>query len=68
MGNLDQAITHFEDALGFRRKGYRPEPAWTCCHDADTLLQRASTRLFDTDPNEMGLMTEPLLGMTAEDR
>ncbi len=41
MGNLDQAVTHFEDALSFCRKaGYRPELAWTCCDYADTLLQR----------------------------
>jgi len=40
MGNLDQAVTHFEDALAFCRKGFRPELAWTCCDYADTLLQR----------------------------
>ena len=41
MGDLDQAMTHFEDALAFCRKaGYRPELAWTCCDYADTLLQR----------------------------
>jgi hypothetical protein len=41
MGNLDQAVAHFEDALAFSRKaGYRPELAWTCCDYADTLLQR----------------------------
>ena len=41
MGNLDQALDHFEDALSFCRKaGYRPELAWTCCDYADTLLQR----------------------------
>ena len=41
MGDLDEAITHFEDALAFCRKGgYRPELAWTCCDYADTLLQR----------------------------
>ena len=41
MGNLDQAVAHFEDALTFCRKaGYRPELAWTCCDYADTLLQR----------------------------
>ena len=44
MGQLDQAVSHFEDALVFCRKaGYRPELAWTCCDYADTLLQRAST-------------------------
>ena len=41
MGNLDQAMSHFEDSLVFCRKaGYRPELAWTCCDYADTLLQR----------------------------
>jgi tetratricopeptide (TPR) repeat protein len=42
MGNLDQAMAHFEDALAFCRKaGYRPELAWACCDYADTLLQRS---------------------------
>jgi len=41
VGDLDQAMAHFEDALLFCRKaGYRPELAWTCCDYADTLLQR----------------------------
>ncbi len=41
MGNLDQAMSHFEDSLAFCRKaGYRPELAWTCCDYADMLLQR----------------------------
>jgi hypothetical protein len=41
MGNLDQAVQHFEDALAFcRNAGYRPEVAWTCCDYADTLLAR----------------------------
>ena len=31
---------HFEDALAFCRKGYRPELAWTCCDYADMLLER----------------------------
>ncbi len=40
LGNLDQATSHFEDALAFnRRAGYRPELAWTCCDYADVLLQ-----------------------------
>ena len=40
-GQLDQAATHFEDALVFyRKRRYRPELAWTCCDYADTLLQR----------------------------
>jgi len=41
MGQLDQAVLHFEDALIFCRKaGYRPELAWTCCDYADTLRER----------------------------
>ena len=41
VGNLDQAIAHFEDALAFCRKaGLRPELAWTSCDYADALLQR----------------------------
>ena len=41
MGNLGQAVEHFEDALTFCRKGgYRPELAWTCCEYADTLKER----------------------------
>ena len=41
MGELDQAMAHFEDALDFcRRAGYRPVLAMICCDYADTLLQR----------------------------
>ena len=41
MGNLDQAVAHFEHALAFCRKaGYRPELAWTCCDYADMLTER----------------------------
>ena len=41
MGKLDDAQTHFEDALAFCRKaGYRPELAWSCHDYADALLQR----------------------------
>jgi class 3 adenylate cyclase len=41
MGNLEQAVAHFEEAQTFCRKtGYRPELAWTCCDYADTLIQR----------------------------
>ena len=44
MGNLDLAMTHFEENLAFCRKaGYRPELAWTCCDYADALLQRNSS-------------------------
>ena len=39
MGNLDQAMAHFEDALAFCGKaGYRPELAWSCCDYADAML------------------------------
>jgi len=45
MGNLDQAMVHFEDALTFCRKaGYRPELAWTCCDYADMLRERDANR------------------------
>ena len=41
MGDLDQAMAHFEDALAFcRRAGYRPVLALICCDYADALLQR----------------------------
>ena len=41
MGNLDQAMAHFEEALTFCRKaGYRPELAWSCCDYADLLRER----------------------------
>jgi tetratricopeptide (TPR) repeat protein len=41
IGNLDKAMDHYEESLGFCRKArYRPELAWTCCDYADTLLQR----------------------------
>ena len=40
LGNLNQAMVHFEDALTFCRAGYRVELAWTCCDYADALLER----------------------------
>ena len=41
MDNLDQAVSHFEDALAFCRKaGYLPELAWSCCDYADALGSR----------------------------
>ena len=41
MQNIDQAVTHYEDALALCRKaGHRPELAWTYCDYADTLLER----------------------------
>ena len=40
-GKLDDAATHFEDALAFCRKaGYRPELAWSLCDYADMLTER----------------------------
>ncbi len=46
MGKLDEAASHFEDALAFCRKaGYRPELAWTSCDYADAMLDpRVSSR------------------------
>lgn len=36
MGNLDRAISHFEDGLAFcSQADYRPQLAWTCCDYAD---------------------------------
>jgi tetratricopeptide (TPR) repeat protein len=41
VGNPDQAIAHFEDALDFcRRTGCRSELAWTCYSYAEALWQR----------------------------
>ena len=41
MQNIDQVVTHYEDALALCRKaGHRPELAWTYCDYADTLLER----------------------------
>ena len=41
MDKLDDAATHFEDALAFCRKaGYRPELDWTQYDYADMLLER----------------------------
>ena len=55
MGNLDDAMAHFEEALAFCRKaGYRPELAWSLCDYADLLLERASTM-----PGRGGSRTAP---------
>ena len=41
MDYLDQAETHFKDALIFcRERGFRPELAWNFCDYADMLLER----------------------------
>ena len=43
LGRLEDAMSHFEDALAFSRQaGWRPELAWTCHDYAYALLQRAS--------------------------
>ncbi len=58
VGNLDQAVAHFEDALALCRKaGYRPELAWTCCDYADTLFQRNES---GDRPKAMSLLDESL--------
>jgi len=44
MGNLDQAMDHFEDALSFCRKaGFPTELAWVCNDYAAALSQRNSS-------------------------
>ena len=41
MGDLDQAVEHFEDSLAFcRPAGFRPESAWPCSGYAETLSKR----------------------------
>jgi len=41
MGNLEDAVAHFEDALAFCRKaGYSPDLAWTCFDYANCLMER----------------------------
>lgn len=41
IGQLDDAATHFEEAMAFSRKaGYRPELAWTCYDYAQMLVAR----------------------------
>ena len=41
LGNMDQAMAHFEDSLALSREaGYRPYLAWTCFDYADTLVRR----------------------------
>ena len=58
MGELDQAMAHFQDALDFcRRAGYRPVLALICCDYADTLLQRGQ---FGNREKAMSLLDESL--------
>jgi tetratricopeptide (TPR) repeat protein len=41
MGELDQAVDHFEAAMAFcNRASYRSELAWTCCDYSDMLRER----------------------------
>ena len=41
LGDQDRAIGHFEQAQAFCRKAaYRPNLAWTCYNNAETLLIR----------------------------
>ena len=49
LGRLNQAVSHFEDALKFNRTaGYRPDLAWTCYDYADALLKRENDGDHDT--------------------
>ena len=58
MGNMGQAVAHFDDALAFCRKaGYRPELAWTCCDYADALRERTGP---DDRAKAMSLLDESL--------
>jgi len=67
MGNLDDAVAHFEDALAFCRKaGYRPELAWAS-YDYATFLHRqgegekALTLLEEAEDVSTELGMRPLL-------
>ena len=63
MGDLDQAVIHFEDALAFCRKaGYRPETAWTCHDYAEMLLARGNGRtpLHDDRTKALSLLEDAL--------
>ena len=63
MGNLDQAMVHFEDSLAFCRKaGYRPELAWTCSDYADALLQRQG----DSDQAKATSLLDESLSISSE--
>ena len=63
MGQLDEAGTHFEDALAFCRKsGYRPELAWSLHDYAEALLQGNDTR----DREEIASSLEEALSISAE--
>jgi DNA-binding CsgD family transcriptional regulator len=65
MGELNQAVAHFEGALAFCRRGYWPELAWTCHDYAKTLLQRKtpSDHAMATDLLDESLSLSRQLGM-----
>ncbi len=63
MGKMDQATSHFEDALVFCRKaGYQPELAWTSCDYAETLLQRNASG----DRAKAGALLDESLAISTE--
>ena len=70
MGNMDQAIVHFEDALAFCGKaGYRPELAWSFCDYADILIHRnnpgdrqKAMSLLDSNYGAIHIDNSPLAG------
>ena len=63
MSNLDDAQTHFEDALTFCRKaGYRPELAWSLCDYADMLLERKG----EADKEKAVAMLDESLAISTE--
>ena len=69
MGNLDQAVEHFEDALAScRPAGYRPELAWICCDYAETLLKRDGegdrTKAMSLLDESLALSSDAALGGT----
>ena len=66
MGDPDQAMIHFEEALDFcRQAGYRPALAWSCCDYAEALIERDGTgdkaRAIDLLNESMSITSE--LGM-----
>ena len=70
MGQLDDAASHFEEAMAFSRKaGYHPELAWTCYDYAQMLLaheregdrQRAATLLDESLAISSELGMRPLM-------
>jgi len=66
-GRTDDAIAHFEEALGFcRRAGYRPEYSWSASDYVDLLLERNGP---GDRPKAISIINETLqivrsLGMT----